>query len=76
MCATKGATLIDDLYSISRDCRIIAEVVFFTIWSGMCVITFVGCWVHGSWAQHFEQLRWQFFVQTKAVGQTFNTKLS
>ena len=139
----------------------IAEVVFFTIWSGMCVITIVGCWVpslqcigfepckmvfkasnwfknlsfspkyltipkgnsplepswwsstccvflfdeccwhicihlviffprdlvrhlihcslakvHGSWAQHFEQLRWQFFVQTKAVGQTFNTKLA
>ena len=33
MCATKGATLIDDLYSISRD-RTVAEVVFFTIWSG------------------------------------------
>lgn len=161
MCATKGATLIDDLYSISRDrtlqrsfssqfgvacvssllwavgylpCSV--SVLNLARWflklaidsktwaspqnisqfpkgtphwnqvdwwsSTCCVFLFdESCWhicihlviffprdlvrhlihcslakVHGSWAQHFEQLRWQFFVQTKAVGQTFNTKLA
>lgn len=50
----------------------IAEVVFFTIWSGMCVITFVGCWVPSLQCIAFEPCKMVFKASNWFKNLSFN----
>lgn len=52
----------------------IAEVVFITIWSGMCVITFVGCWVPSLQCIGFEPCKMVFKASNWFKNLSFSPK--